>query len=217
MRDLLYKEFKLARHPTLFIFPFLGLLLLIPAYPYYVAFAYTCLSIFFVFLKGNETKDILFTVSLPIRKRDAVKARFWFIAIIELFQVLVAVPFALLGIAINPNGGGNIVGIEANVAFFGLVLLMYALFNAIYLPMFYRTAYKVGIPLCVAGFAMTLYVVAAEVLVQYVPALKASLDTSDPSSMLAQLPILVAGIVIYALSFWLTYRKSAALFDKVDL
>ncbi len=217
MKDLLYKELKLARHPTLFIFPFLGTLLLIPAYPYYVAFAYTCLSIFFVFLKGNETKDILFTVSLPIRKRDAVKARFWFIAIIELFQILVAVPFAILSIAINPNGGGNVVGIEANFAFFGLVFLMYALFNAIYLPMFYRTAYKVGVPLCVAGAAITLYVVAAEVLVQFVPALKESLDTTDPSRMLAQLPILVAGVAVYALSYWWTYRRSATLFEKVDL
>jgi hypothetical protein len=83
--------------------------------------------------------------------------------------------------------------------------------------MFYRTAYKVGVPLCVAGAAITLYVVAAEVLVQFVPALKESLDTTDPSRMLAQLPILVAGVAVYALSYWWTYRRSAALFEKVDL
>lgn len=31
---LLYKEFALAAHPSLFIFTFLGCLVIVPAYPY---------------------------------------------------------------------------------------------------------------------------------------------------------------------------------------
>jgi hypothetical protein len=108
-------------------------------------------------------------------------------------------------------------GIEANMAFFGLVLIMFALFNAIYLPLFYKTAFKVGTPLVFASIAVTIYVVAVEFAVQMIPFLKTHLDTTDPGMALYQLPVLIAGMLIFALSLWLTYRKSAANFEKVDL
>ena len=217
MKELLFKEFKLATHPTTYLFLALGMMLLIPAYIYYVAFVYTCLSIFFVFLAGRENKDVLFTVSLPVRKRDTVKARCLMVAIIELAQTLVAVPFAIIGIRINPNPTGNLAGIEANVAFFGLVLLMYALFNITYLPEFYKTATKVGRSLIFSSVAVALYVTAAEVAVQKIPYLKTHLDTTDPAMVMVQLPVLICGIIIFALSLWWTYKKAAANFEKVDL
>ena len=217
MRDLLVKEFRLARHPTLFIFPFLGLMLLIPAYPYFVAFIYTCLSVFFIFLQGRENRDILFTVSLPVNKRDVVKARCCFIAIIEVFEILVAVPFAIIGIKINPNPEGNVVGMEANVAFFGFVFILYALFNLLFLPIFYKTAYRAGIALLIASMAIGLYIVAIEGSIQFIPSLKSFLDTTSPAAQIAQLPILAAGILIFAACTYLAYRVSAKRFARVDM
>ena len=38
MKNLLYKEFRLAIHPTVYIFFLLTALLLVPSYPYYVSF-----------------------------------------------------------------------------------------------------------------------------------------------------------------------------------
>ena len=217
MKALLYKEIKLALHPTTYLFMAIGAMLMIPSYPYYVAFVYTCLGIFFIFLSGRENKDILFTASLPVRKSDVVKSRVVTVAIIELLQLAIGIPFAIIGVRINPNPAGNMAGIEANMAFFGLVLIMYALFNAIYLPMYYKTAVKVGLPLVFASIAVTIYVVAAEIAVQMIPYLKTRLDTTDPSMAMVQLPILIAGILIFGLGLWLTYRKSAANFEKVDL
>ena len=217
MKELLFKEFKLAMHPTSYLFLAVGALLLIPAYIYYVAFIYTCLSIFFVFLIARENKDVLFTISLPVRKRDAVKARCLMVAIIELAQTLVAVPFAIIGIRINPNPAGNIAGIEANMAFFGLVLIMYALFNFIFLSQFYKTTTKVGSPLILSSIALAIYMTAAEVAVQTIPTLKTHLDTTNPAMALYQLPVLILGIIFFALSLWWTYRKSAVNFEKVDL
>ena len=217
MKELLFKEFKLALHPTNYLFLAVGALLLIPAYIYYVAFIYTCLSVFFLFLIARENKDVLFTVSLPVRKRDAVKARCLTVAIVELAQTLLAVPFAIIGIRINPNPAGNIPGIEANMAFFGLVLIMYALFNFIFLTQFYKTAVKVGLPLILSSIALTIYVTVAEVAVQMIPTLKTHLDTTDPAMALYQLPVLIAGILFFVLALWWTYRISAASFEKVDL
>lgn len=217
MKALLFKEIKLALHPTTYLFMPIGAILMIPSYPYYVAFVYTCLGIFFIFLSARENKDIFFTASLPVRKSDVVKSRVFTVAIVELLQLAIGIPFAIIGIRINPNAAGNMVGIEANMAFFGLVLIMYALFNAIYLPLFYKTAVKVGTPLVFASIAVTIYVVTAELAVQMIPFLKTHLDTTDPTMAIYQFPILIAGMLIFALALWLTYRKSAANFEKVDL
>lgn len=217
MKELLYKEFKLAAHPTTYLFLLLGMMLLIPAYPYYVAFIYTCLGVFFIFLSARENQDILYTVSLPVRKSDVVKSRCLMVAIIELAQIIVSIPFAIIGTRINPNPLGNVVGIEANVAFFGFVLIMFALFNIIFLPVFYKTATKVGTSLLFGGIAVTLYIVAVEVAVQQIGFLKTTLDTSDPAMMLKQLPILIFGIGIFFFTLWLAYKKSAQNFEKVDL
>lgn len=217
MKRLLYKEFKLASHPTIFIFLCLSAMLLIPSYPYYLAFFYTCLGIFFVFLTGRETKDIYFTVALPIKKSDAVKARCLMIGIIELAQVLIAIPFAVIGVIINPNAGGNLTGIEGNPAFFGLALVMLAIFNIIFIPKFYKTAWKVGKAFFAAITLACVYAIIAEVLVQAVPILKTKLDTVDHAYFRLQYAILAVGIVIYFVLFFLAYKRAKNNFEKVDL
>ncbi|MDD3242947.1 MAG: ABC-2 transporter permease [Eubacteriales bacterium] len=216
MKNLLYKEFKLAKHPTMFLFLAFALMLLIPSYPYYVAFIYTCLAVFFVFLTGRETKDVVFTALLPVAKGDIVRARCVLVVLMELAQVLISVPFAILSVRINPNGC-NPAGIEANVAFFGLVLGMYALFNLLFFPIFYRTAYNAGRALLISGLAVMLYIVVAEGLVLAVPLINAYLDTTAASAQLRQLPVLAAGGGLYVLATWAACRKSVRLFEKVDL
>ena len=104
MNALLYKEWKLAKHPTVLIYLLFELMLLIPSYPYYVAFLYTGLAVFFVFLYGRENNDLSFSVQLPVCKRDVVRARMLFVVLMELAQILVSIPIAVLGVRINPNG-----------------------------------------------------------------------------------------------------------------
>ncbi|HEX2938218.1 MAG TPA: ABC-2 transporter permease [Ruminiclostridium sp.] len=215
MKNLLYKEFKLCAHPTVYIFLFLDAMLLIPSYPYYVAFIYTCLGIFFVFLNGRIDKDVTYSVLLPIRKSDVVKARCLMIGAIELMQIILAVPFAFLTHVINPKG--NLAGIEANAAFFGFVFIMFAVFNIIFIPMFYKTAYKPGVALVWAGSAVLVYIVIMEAAVQVIAPLKTYLDTSAPGMQIKQIPILIAGIIIFFALLFFSYKKGAANFEKVDL
>jgi hypothetical protein len=215
MKNLLYKEFTLATHPTTFIFLFFGMMMLIPAYPYYVVFFYTTLALFFIFLTGRENKDVFYTVTLPIRKRDAVKARCWMVAILELAYILISVPFAVLSVHVNK--AGNLAGIEANAAFYGLVFLLLALFNMIFIPTFYKTAYKAGTAFIFGSIAVVLFILAAEALVWFPSPLQAYLDTTAPGTFLKQLPLLLAGIILWVLAMLLTYKRSAANFEKVDL
>jgi hypothetical protein len=215
MTTLLYKEFKLAKHPTMFMFLFLGAILLAPSYPYFVAFIYTCLSIFLIFLTGRENHDVLYTALLPVKKRDAVKARLGMVVLFELAQTIISVPFAVLSVAINP--AGNAAGIEINPAFYGLVLVMFALFHLVFFTLFYKTADKVGIAFFWGATAITVYIGLVETLVAIVPALNTYLDTNDPAMITAQLPVLFAGIILYALLTLLTYKIAARRFERVDL
>ena len=107
MKNLLYKELKLALHPTTYLFLGLSALLLIPNYPYYITFFYTTLGIFFLCLNGRENRDIYYSMLLPIRKRENVKARFVTVVIVELLQILLAVPFAVLRNNFYPEGNAT--------------------------------------------------------------------------------------------------------------
>lgn len=216
MINLLYKEFRLAAHPTSFLFLMFGAMLLIPSYPFYVAFFYPCLAVFFVFIGGRENKDIFYTVSLPLKKSDVVKARCGMIAALQLLQIILSVPFALLR-GIIPGIGENQAGIEANAAFFGLAFVFLAIFNCIFIPKFYATGYKAGMPFILASIGMTVFFVLAEALVWIPSPLSDYLDTSEPSAQPAQLSVLAAGIAIWAAAMFFTYKKAAKNFEKVDL
>jgi hypothetical protein len=215
MYNLLYKEFKLAVHPMSFIFLSLGAMLLIPSYPYYVAFFYQTLGIFFTFMAGNATNDIYFTALLPIKKWDAVRARLITVISFELLQIIVSIPFAFLRKSIIPFE--NSAGMEANVALFGIVFVMYGIFNIVFLPMFYKTAYKTGLPFLISCTAMFFFIGAAEATIQLVPVLRTVLDTINPAYLLQQTEVLLVGIVLFAgLTAW-AYLSSARNFERVDL
>jgi len=215
MKNLIYKEWKLAIHPTGYIFLLLGAMLLIPNYPYYVAFFYQTLGVFFTFMNGNTNNDVYFTTLLPVRKRDVVKARLATVIGLEMLQIIIAVPFAILRGLIPP--AENLVGLDANLALFGLVFIMFGVFNVVFLPMFYRTAYKTGTPYLLATLVMTLVIVAAELVIQLTPGLKQTLDTIDPAYAPTQIIVLIAGMLIFALLNLIAYRRSANAFEKLDL
>lgn len=111
MKNLLYKEFSLSVQAMNYLFLAMALMLLIPSYPYGVAFFYQTLGIFFIFLLGNTNNDLFFTMLLPVRKQDVVRARFATVIIFELLQMVVSVPIALLRNRLN--GAPNLAGVES--------------------------------------------------------------------------------------------------------
>ena len=213
MKNLIIKEFRLAVHPTMWLFLLFSFMLLIPSYPYYVGFLYGCLAIFFTFQNGRESRDIFYTALLPIRKRDAVTARFASVMLFELAQILVSVPIALLSRRINP--AGNAAGIEANVAFYGLVFLMFGGYHLAFFPAFYRDAHSLTRSM-LGGFSFViLYILVAESLAQYIPGPIS--DYLDRGSAAAQLPVLIAGILLWlGASAW-AWSISCRRFERVDL
>lgn len=216
MKHLLYKEFKLALHPTMYLFLGLTAMVIIPSYPYYVAFMYMCLGVYFTFLQGRETNDLFFTAMLPVRKKDVVTARVGVICLFQLAAVLISLPFARLSVAINPIGH-NGAGIELNAAFYGLVFLLFGGYNLCLLPAFYKTGRKLGLPLLYGGTFVMLFIFAAEAFAQYIPSpVSAFLDVPGPA-LARQWPVLLAGILGWCGMNVLAWKISARRFERLDL
>lgn len=211
--SLLYKELRLAAHPNLYAFTLLGALVMVPAYPYGMVFLFGCLGPYITFLYGRETNDIFYTALLPVKKRDIVKAKCMLVALAQMAQLLVSLPFAFLRVSLLPQG--NAAGLEANAAYYGFGLMVYALFNLIFLTQFFKTAYKAGKAFLLAIIPATLMVAVMEALA-HVPGL-AWLDSVAPEALLRQLPLLIAGATAYPAAMAAACRIAAKRFEQVDL
>lgn len=214
MKTLLYKQLRLLCHPMTLVFCLFGVMVLIPNYPYSVTFFYVTLGLFFTFLNMREQKDIYYSALLPIRKRDTVKAAVVFSVVIELLSLVITALFCLLSCKVQP-GKDNAVGLDANVMLLAVGLILYAVFNLVFFPGLYRTGYKVGAAFVKGNIALWPLIAVAEGMV-HIPALS-WLDDTDAAANVRQLPILAAGIAVYAALTLLAYKRAAGLYEKVDL
>lgn len=215
MITLLKKEIRLAMHPTNILFLFLSAMVLIPNYPYYVIFFYTSLAIFFTCLDARENQDIAYSLLLPVRKSDVVRARFLFVVLFECLQAVTVVPFILLKQRLPI--GQNAVGMEANPAFLGLGLLMLGFFNLMFFHVYYRNPNKVGKAFFAGAVGSGVYMVIAEALAHVAPLFRECLDTTGGEYVFHKSVTLIAGIIGYVLLTYLSYKKSGKVFDKIDL
>ena len=139
---LLLKEFRLCMHPFAYVSVLLSALVFVPGYPYGVCCFYVMLAVYFISLSARENHDAGFTLTLPVSRKDAVRARIVFCALIELAQIAVMALFIILkytaGFMPNPAG------LDAGLALTGEGLLLCAVFNIIFFPIYYRDINKPG-------------------------------------------------------------------------
>ena len=131
---LLKKEFALCMHPTCWLMPLLSALILTPGYPYGVSCFYVSLSIFFVCLTARENHDAAYTLTLPVSRADAVKARILFCVILEIVQLALMGIFIVIKYAIGFME--NPAGLDAGLALIGEGFLLYTIFNAVFFPVY---------------------------------------------------------------------------------
>ena len=214
MKALLYKQLRLVCHPMTPVFCLFGIMVIIPNYPYTVIFFYVMLGLFFTFLNIREQKDIYYSALLPVPKRDTVKAGCAFVVIIQVLSLVVLIPCSLLAAHLQP-GKDTLVGLDPNAALLTAGFLLYAVFNAVFLPSFYANGYKVGIAFLKAVIPTTLVMMVLEALPHF-PALT-WLDDMDAATQVRLLPYFVAAVLLYGIGTVLTFRRAAAQYEKVDL
>lgn len=214
MKTLLYKQLRLACHPMTPVFCLSGIMLLIPNYPYSVAFFYVTLGLFFTFLNMREQKDIYYSALLPLRKRDTVRAAVAFTVLVELLSVVITALFCLLSAKLQP-GKDNAVGMDANLMLLGAGFVLYGVFNLVFFICLYRSGYKVGAAYLKANLALWPMMLLAEALPHF-PSL-VWLNRVDTQANLRQIPIMLFGVAVFAVLTMLAYRRSARLYERVDL
>ena len=211
MKALLYKEFKLVVNPLFYAVALLSALILVPQWVYFVALLYFCfMSAPNLFTLSKNYKEVYFSATQPVRRSDIVKARVLSMVALELLQLLAAAVCVVLKLTLMPTP--NYVFIDGNLAFLGLSFLMFGLFNVVMLPMFYKTAYKIGVPVIVATVVATLFAAAVELGIIYVPFVRVFDGmVTTPAHVIT----LLAGTAAFAVLNYAAYRISAKRFAKL--
>lgn len=219
MKNFLFKEIRLCLAPINYVFLLFSCMILIPNYPGYVPFFYICLSVFFIFSNAELNKDIPYSMILPITKNDIVKSR---CIIVSAYEILTLIFTSVLCIVKNTSLHlPNDAGIDANFAFFGLVLICLSVFNFTFFTTFYKKADKPGFPFFKASmFYWGLYLLLEFPIwaKSHLPTdLFIRLDSVAKEDFTIQLPIFIFGLVFYIVFWIFTYKISAKKFQKVDL
>ena len=205
----------------------------IPSYPSYVGPFYITLCIMMTFALNQSSQDILYTALLPVRKSDTVKARFLYCGLIELASLVLAVIPAL--IRVFTSFPQNQAGINTSLAYFGLQLIVYSLFNLIFLGNVYKNPLKPGLRYMLAAVVYFLAYAVCELPVWIYYGNKGKLAEGTISELpkLAQVGqmftdisgqflksqclILLGGILIFGGVWYLTFARAARQFEKYDL
>ena len=216
-RKLLGKEIKLAASPLSWLFIAFSLMAFIPGYPILVGAFFICFGVFQSFQSGRENNDILYTVLLPVKKTDAVRAKYSFTVMIQMISFAISAVITIIRMIFMKGAGPYVTNpmMNANQAFIAYMLLVFAIFNWIFLRGFFRTAYKFGAPFIFFIIFSFLLITAAEVL-HHIPGLEFLNDTGaigNPTMWI----ILVASFAIYALATFVSCRMAMKLFERVDM
>ena len=214
MKNLLYKELKLSLMPINILFLLAPLLVLIPSYPYAVCFIYLPIGLVQMFNLGRENNEIFYSSLLPIKKNSFIKSRFLLVIGLEIADFLLTIPFLYL------NGYLKIInyaGLEANWAIEGIGLIMFGVFNLIFLTMFYKTGVKTGVPFLIAFSAMLILGESLDVLLSFILPFASILDVSIIQASWPQWVVFASGLIIYGLLTLASYLISLQTGERIEL
>ena len=216
-RNILFKEMKLSASVLSYLFIAFGLMFFIPGYPVLCGAFFVTLGIFQSFQNARETNDIVFSALLPIAKRDVVKGKYLFCCIIELaaFAVMVVVTVLRMTVLKDAAVYRNNVMMNANPFALGMALVIFGLFNRVFVGGFFKTAYKFAKPF-VTYIILCFVVIALAETPHHIPALSAVNAFGFDEAPL-QFSLLAAGAAVYALLTLISLRRACKRFEKIDL
>ena len=213
--NMLRKEWVLCMHPTGYIMPLGALLILVPGYPYGVCCFYTGLAIYFICLTARENRDAAFTLTLPVSRRDMVRGRILLSVLLEVATLLLMAVFILLKKALG--NAPNPAGLDAGVATIGEGLLLFAFFNMIFFPNYYKDINKPGKAFLLASSVLFLWIIAEIIGTYTAPFLRDVLDRPDPEHMRDKLLFSLGGLALFAASIPVSIQHSAKKLEEQDL
>ena len=95
--------------------------------------------------------------------------------------------------------------------------MLLGLFNRIFFPMHYKNAYDLGKPFVISSITLALGMVILETLQHVLPYLKDVCDSYEAADQLRQLPVLLGGLLVFALLTCRSFSVSVRRFENADL
>lgn len=217
MRNILIKEFRLSASVLSYLFIAFGFLFFVPGYPILCGVFFVTLGIFQSFQSARETNDILFSALLPYAKQYVVRGKYCFVCIIELGS-LILMAFAVI-IRMTLLSDAEVYRsnplMNANLFALGLAFIIFAVFNAVFVGGFFKTAYKLARPF-ITYIVLAFLIVGLGETLHHLPGFEA-LNAFGTERLALQLSLLAAGVVSYAVITWLSCIRSCERFEKIDL
>lgn len=226
MKNLLYKEFKLSVHPLCYVFIGLSaLFFLIPNYPLGVGSIYLLTIYPFLFVgvnKGQQSNDLLYTCLLPIRKKDAVKARVITVIILQLAYLLSAsVMFPVsylfnylinLGIEGPSKVSSPGLGLNSFVLLLAFVVIGLGIADLIYFSIYYKNGKSIVKSSLLTVICFAIYITLFTVVLPLIP----GLEILNNLHIGIQFGLLFVSLLISFGLHYLTYKVASKRLEKVD-
>lgn len=216
MKNLLRKELRLSASPLTWFFLLFAAMTMIPGYPILMGAFFICLGMFYSFQSLRENNDILYSILLPTRKGDTVRAKYFFCCFTELLAFLLMTVLTVLRMTVLKDvpAYNNNVMMAANPLFLAFVLVIFLLFNLLFLGGFFRTADKVGRPFVHFVIATVIIIVIAEAL-HHIPGLEI-LNSVTGWELGIQFGLLSVALICYVLLTMFSCRRAMEKFEKLD-
>ena len=217
MNALLRKEMRLSASILSYLFIAFSVMTLLPGYPILCGVFFVTLGLFQSFQSAREANDIVFSALLPVAKHDVVKGKYQFSILIEMCAFILMTAFTVLRMTAWSDSAvyrQNAL-MNANPFALGVALVIFGMFNAIFVGGFFKTAYKFSGPFVTYIIAAFLTIGAAEAL-HHFPGLGA-LNAFGFDHFGLQMSLFGAGFVLFVLLTFVSYKMACAGFDKIDL
>jgi hypothetical protein len=210
MSNLLYKELRLSVHWFFFLLPILlACLMFIPGWIYSFVFMYFFwISISQICAGYTARQDNSFNAMLPVTKKSIVQAKISAILIIQGIHIVTALIFGMIH---NRLYGQANWFFDINVAFFGMMILLYAIFNILFFPQYFKTAYFFGKPVILGVVVTLIYSFILEFGVFKYEFMR-NIFEGDIST---QWIIVAIALVLSALLMFITVKKSIHNYESI--
>jgi len=228
MKNLLYKELRLAMHPVCYLFTFLfPILVLIPNYPLFVATLYIVPILSVLFLgaqKGKQSNDLFYTALLPVRKKDIVKGRMGSVLFMEfgtLIMTSLLIPIKMViekAMPVIPGQPGmNLPGMGSAtyVSTLAFAILGYAIVNTFFFLMFYKSGRSITAPTLLSTFIYIPFVCLFTLILPLT--VKGYTEHFFAAKIGFQFIYLGVALIIFMAVNYLVYRKASRELEKADL
>lgn len=217
MKNILRKEIKLSTPAFVWFFIAFGLMFFLPGYPVLCGAFFVTLGLFQAFQNSREANDIVYSVLLPVSKKEVVRGKYLLSCLIELSAFLLMGAAALIRMTLLCDAEAYRTNalMNANLFALGMALVIFGLFNFVFIGGFFKTAYKFAGPFVKYIIISMLLIFASESL-HYIPGLE-NVNSFGTDCIVLQIILLCAGAAVYAALTYVSYRLSAERFEKIDL